>query len=50
MQKNCTIEGLISFDRHIFDLYSQNLISDEVAVRYATSPNDMGLKLRGFAG
>jgi twitching motility protein PilT len=49
MQKNSAVEGLISFDRHIFELYSQKRISDEVAVRYATSPNDMGLKLRGFA-
>ena len=49
MKKANAVEGVIAFDRHIFELCAAGRITDEVAVRYATSPNDMGLKLRGFS-
>ena len=49
VRKSNSVDGVMSFDQHIFDLYKRKLISEEVAVRYASSPNDMNLRLRGFA-
>ncbi len=49
MTKSKSVEGVLPFDRHIFELYTSGRISAETAVRYASSPNDMGLKLRGFS-
>jgi twitching motility protein PilT len=49
MRNDKSVDGVSSFDRHIFELYRQGRITEEVAVRYATSHNDMGLRLRGFA-
>lgn len=49
MRNDRSIEGVSSFDRHIFELFKQGRITEEVAVRYATSHNDMGLRLRGIA-
>ncbi|KAA3619104.1 MAG: PilT/PilU family type 4a pilus ATPase [Proteobacteria bacterium] len=43
------IDGVTSFDRQIYELYEQGRITSDTAVRYATSPNDMGLRLRGFS-
>jgi twitching motility protein PilT len=49
VRKSNSVDGVMSFDQHIFDLYKRKMISEEVAVRYASSPNDMNLRLRGFA-
>ncbi len=49
MKNSNAVDGVVAFDRHIFELYTAKRITDDVAVRYATSPNDMGLKLRGFS-
>ena len=49
VNKTNAVDGMFSFDRHIYDLYTQNRISADVAVRYATSRNDINLKLRGFS-
>ncbi len=48
VRKSKSVDGVMSFDQSIFDLFKQNRITEEVAVRYATSPNDMNLRLRGF--
>ncbi len=49
VRKSNSVDGVMSFDQHIFDLYRKKLINEEVAVRYASSPNDMNLRLRGFS-
>ncbi|GJL82387.1 MAG: twitching motility protein PilT [marine bacterium B5-7] len=49
MRKSKSVDGVVSFDHNIFELYCNQRISEEVAIRYSTSPNDMGLKVRGFA-
>ena len=42
------LEGLISIDQAVFTLYEQGLIKSEDALRYADSPNNMGIKIRQF--
>jgi len=42
-------EGCQSFDQAIFELYQQGRITQENALRYADSPNDMRLKMKGLA-
>jgi len=41
--------GMQTFDQSIFQLYDQNLITKEVALRWATSPDDFKLKMQGIA-
>jgi twitching motility protein PilU len=41
--------GMQTFDDSFFDLYQRGLISVETALEYAESPNDLRLRLRGFA-
>ncbi len=48
VRKSKSVDGVMSFDQSIFNLFKHNRITEEVAVRYATSPNDMNLRLRGF--
>lgn len=45
-----TVEGVISFDRNLFELFKAGKISEETALRHATSITDMRLKLQGFGG
>ena len=49
MRKSKSVDGVMSFDYHIFELYQKKLITEEVALRYSTSPNDMGLRIKGFS-
>ncbi len=39
-------EGMRSVDQAIFSLYEQSTITEEDALRYADSPNNVGLKIR----
>ena len=41
--------GMQTFDASLFGLYQQGLISAETALEAAESPNDLRLRLRGFA-
>jgi len=40
--------GMQTFDQSLFDLWKENHITKENALRYATSPKDLSLKMRGF--
>jgi twitching motility protein PilT len=40
--------GMQTFDQSIFQLYQQQIISEEVALRYASSPDDFKLRLQGI--
>jgi twitching motility protein PilT len=42
------VEGMMSFDQHLFELCRKGDITDETALQYATSPTDLKLKLDGF--
>jgi twitching motility protein PilU len=39
-------EGMQTFDQHIFELYMQGKVSQDNAIAYADSPNDMRLKIK----
>jgi twitching motility protein PilT len=41
--------GMQTFDQSIFQLYDQNLIKKETALRWATSPDDFKLKMQGIS-
>jgi len=41
-------EGMQTFDLHLKELVEKGIISEERALTYADSPNDLRLKLRGF--
>jgi len=41
--------GMQTFDDSFFDLYQRGLVSVETALESAESPNDLRLRLRGFA-
>jgi twitching motility protein PilT len=38
-----------TFDQSIFQLYEQKLITKEIALRWATSPDDFKLKMQGIS-
>ncbi len=40
--------GMQTFDQALFDLFKRGLISEEIALRYATSPKDLKLRLQGM--
>lgn len=42
------VEGMLSFDQHLFELCRKGHITDETALQHATSPTDLKLKLDGF--
>jgi len=42
------VEGMMSFDQHLFELCRKGDITDETALLHATSPTDLKLKLDGF--
>lgn len=48
VKKESTVEGMLSFDQHLFELCKRGEISDEVALQNASSPTDLKLKLDGF--
>ena len=39
-------EGMISLDQSIFNLYEQGIVTAEDALRFADSPNNVGIKVR----
>ena len=41
--------GMQTFDQSIFQLYEQHYINKEIALRWATSPDDFKLKMQGIA-
>ena len=49
VRQSKSVDGVVSFDQNIFELYKKNRITEEVAVRYSTSPNDMNLRMRGIS-
>lgn len=42
------VEGMMSFDQHLFELCRRGEITDEIALQHATSATDLKLKLDGF--
>ncbi len=42
------VYGSQTFDQHLLDLIDEGVISQEVALEYATSPSDLKLKLQGI--
>lgn len=48
VKKESTVEGMLSFDQHLFELCRRGEISDEVALQNASSLTDLKLKLDGF--
>ena len=42
------IEGMLHFDEHLKEMVDKEIITKEVALQNATSPTDLGLKLKGF--
>lgn len=40
--------GMQTFDQALFDLYRAGEITDKTALRYATSPNDLKLRMQGM--
>ncbi len=48
IKKGKLSDGMMSFDEHLFLLWQQGEISEEVALDHATSPTDLRLKLDGF--
>jgi twitching motility protein PilT len=49
IKKGTLAEGMLSFDSCLFTLVRQGEIDEDTALQYATSPNDLKLKLEGFA-
>ncbi|MGH1541846.1 MAG: type IV pilus twitching motility protein PilT [Arenicella sp.] len=43
-----TIEGMLDFDAHLLQLVEKDIITHEDALKNATSPTDLSLKLKGF--
>ena len=43
-----TKEKMTTFDQYIYNLYQKGLISKETALKFADSPNNMNLRLKGI--
>lgn len=43
-----TVEGMLSFDEHLMQLVRDDKVTEEVALKNATSATDLSLKLKGF--
>ena len=48
VKQETIVEGMLSFDQHLFELCRRGDISDDVALQHASSPTDLKLKLDGF--
>ncbi len=48
IKKGTIAEGMMSFDTCLLDLFRKNEIDEDTALRYASSPTDLKLKLEGF--
>lgn len=42
------VEGMLSFDEHLMQLVRDDKVTEEVALKNATSATDLSLKLKGF--
>ncbi len=49
MEKGRKQYGTQTFDQAIYDLYTQGLIDYENALKYATNPTDLDLKIKGIS-
>ncbi len=48
LKKSSLVEGMLSFDEHLFQLVKNDLISEAEALKHATSATDLKLKIDGF--
>ncbi len=48
VRKESTVEGMLSFDQHLFELCRGGDITEETALQHASSATDLRLKLDGF--
>lgn len=48
VKKGEVVEGMLSFDQHLYQLCKRGIISEEMALRHASSVTDLRLKLEGF--
>ncbi len=48
IEKGKEIYGSQSFDQSLFGLYSHGIIGKSIALRHATNPSDMSLKIQGI--
>ncbi len=48
VKKESTVEGMMSFDQHLFELCRSGDITEEIALGHSSSPTDLKLKLDGF--
>ena len=48
IEKGREIYGSQTFDQSLFDLWKRKLISTEDALRYATRPDDLKLRMQGI--
>ncbi len=49
VKKGATVEGMMSFDQHLYQLVKRGDISEETALQHASSATDLRLALDGFA-
>ncbi|MDH3282462.1 MAG: PilT/PilU family type 4a pilus ATPase, partial [Gammaproteobacteria bacterium] len=48
VKKGATVEGMLSFDQHLFELVKTGHITEDMALQHASSATDLKLKLDGF--
>ncbi|MDH3639620.1 MAG: PilT/PilU family type 4a pilus ATPase, partial [Gammaproteobacteria bacterium] len=48
VKKGATVEGMLSFDQHLFELVKTGQITEDMALQHASSATDLKLKLDGF--
>lgn len=49
LKKSAIVEGMLSFDEHLLQLCRSGRISEQIALRHASSATDLRLRLQGFA-
>ncbi len=49
VRKESVVEGMLSFDQHLFELCRAGEITEEMALQHASSATDLRLKLDGFS-
>ena len=50
VKKGAVVEGMLSFDQHLYELARRGDISEDIALQHASSPTDLKLLLDGFSG
>ena len=48
VKKGSLIEGMLSFDQHLYELTRRGEITEDTALQHASSPTDLKLLLEGF--